>query len=252
MNCRDLDALLESGKPLPETGERHLSTCPACRRLLKALDSAQSAPSTIPVKSILPVNLLEDLKPVRPLPRDPLLVLPAILSAALVCLAGIAGWGVAGWNAQSIIERLILFGTIGAALFASAYSLSLEMVPGSKPRFDWRWPESSAYAAFIVTVAIAFHRVYRFDMRAIHGECFGRGLLAAAAVLPLLFLAVRRGVFLDRKNAAASIAVLIASAALLILTVYCPILNWQHVLIAHLGAVAVIVAAAIIVGRLSD
>lgn len=253
MNCEELDAFLEQrgSKALSETAERHLSTCPACRRLVAVWEAARPEPSFAPAE-FLPINVLENLAPVRPLPRTPLLMLAAIAAAALVCAVGIALWGLAGWEAQTIVERVILFGAVAAALFASAYRLSMEMIPGSKRGFDWRWIEAGAFAAFIVTVSIAFHHLYPFDMRAIHGECFGRGILTAAAVLPLVWIAIRRGAFLDRKNAAIAIAILISSAALLVLTVYCPILNWTHVLVAHVGSVAAVAAAGAIIGKLAQ
>ncbi len=254
MNCRELDAFLEArgSQPLSETAERHLSTCAACRRLVAVWESARSEPSFAPAESALPVGILEDLAPVRPLPRASLLMLSAIAAAALVCAVGIAFWGLAGWEAQTTVERVILFAAVAGALLASAYRLSMEMIPGSKPGFDWRWIEAGAFAAFLLTVLIAFHHLYSFDMRAIHGECFGRGLLTAAAVLPLLWLAIRRGAFLDQKKAAIAIAILISSAALLVLTVYCPILNWAHVLVAHVGAVAAVVVAGAIIGELAQ
>ena len=254
MNCKELDAFLEQrgGEPLSETAERHLSSCSACRRLVAVWESARCGLAFAPAVSALPSGILEDLAPVRPLPRASRLMLAAIAAAALVCAVGIAFWGSAGWKGQTTVERVILFGAVAAALFASAYRLSMEMIPGSKPGFDWRSIEAGALAAFLLTVLIAFHHSYRFEMRAVFGECFGRGLLTAAAVLPLVWIAIRRGAFLDRKNAAIAIAILISSAALLVLTVYCPVLNWDHVLVAHLGAVAAIVAAGAIIGKLTQ
>jgi hypothetical protein len=254
MNCRDLDALFESGgnSPWSEAAERHLSTCPACRHLATVLESAASRPTGTPPHPVLPVNLLESLQPVRPLSRTPALIFAVILSAALVWAAAIARWGLAGWGAQTTIERLLLFGTVAVALLASAYGLSVEMVPGSKPRFNWRWVAACALVAFLLTTLSAFHQEGRFDLGAMHGTCFGRGLLAAAAVLLLLFVVIRRGVFLERLKTSATIAALISSAALLVLTSYCPILAWPHVLVVHLGAVAVIIAAGIAVGKLVE
>jgi len=259
MNCQDLNRFFENGdgKPLPEAAERHLSACPACRRLQAVLESARSQPSTSssnPMQPplVLPVGLLENLEPVRPLSRTPGLILTVIFPAALICAAAVAWWGVAGWRSQTTLERLILFGTVVAALSASAYGLCVEMIPGSKSGFDWRWVEAGAFAAFLLTILIAFHHAYRFNMRAIDGGCFGRGLLTAAAVLLLLLVAIRRGVFLNRLKVSVTIAALISSAALLVLTLYCPILTWSHVIIAHLGAVAVIVAAGITAGQLVE
>ena len=259
MNCHELDLLFENrgDQRLPEAAERHLSTCAACRQLLTVLESARSLTSSAPVNAApanpsLPLDFLENLAPVRPMPRPPALIFFLILSAALICAAAIAWWGRAGWGAQTSPERLILFGTVVVALFASAYNLSVEMIPGSKPSFDWRWVGAGTFAAFLLTTLIGFHRTYPFNMRAIHMECFGRGLLIAAAVLLLVFVATRRGVFLQPLKVSVTIAGLIASAALLVLTSYCPILSWPHVLVAHLGAVAVTIAAAIVVGELAE
>jgi hypothetical protein len=255
MNCRDLHVLLDNagGIPLPEAAQRHLAECAVCRRMVALFESGRAGtPSGMPQQGVVPEHLLDDLEPVRPLPHTPRLVLFALVSAALVCALLIEWWGLAGWGSQTLAERLLLFGAVDVALFASAYGLAMEMIPGSKAAFDWRWAGASAAAVFLVTVLTGFHQKYRLDMRAIHGECFGRGLLTAAAVLLLLFVGIRGGVFLHRVRASLTIATLLSSAALLVLTSYCPILSWSHVLIAHVGSAALVVIAAAITGKVAE
>jgi hypothetical protein len=252
MNCHDLDLLLERhrDKQLPEAAEQHLATCEACRQLMAAWRTARTRSLSKPdERSNLPrFELPSELEPVRPAPRGVLLVLPALIAVTSVCAIGIIWWGLAGWQAQTALERTFLFGAIVAALFASTYSLSLQMIPGSKPRFNWRAMAGGASLTFLCTVLIAFHHVYRFNLSPMHGECFGRSLLIAAGLLPLLVLSVKRGVFLDFKKACATVAATIASAALLVATVYCPILTWQHVVIGHLGATCAIFWAGLMAG----
>ena len=45
---------------------------------------------------------------------------------------------------------------------------------------------------------------------------------------------------------------LVASAALLVLTTYCPILDWQHVIFVHLRVVAVTVVTGIVLGTIAE
>lgn len=254
MNCRDLNELFDkqSGTALPEAAVKHLLECGKCRTLFAVCEAARTALPSRAVTVSLPEEVLNDLAPVKPLPGPHFIVFYAIVSALLVSAAATAWWGFAGWKAQTTLEHLMLFGTIAAVLFASAYGFSIEMIPGSKALFNWRYLELAGFVGFLITMLIAFQGAYRTNRASFFGECFGRGLLIAAAALPLLFTAIGRGVFVNPRRACITLAVLLSSAALLVLTCYCPILHWRHVLVAHLGAVVVIVVAGALVGNMAE
>ena len=156
MNCRDLDVLFENGGesrcPMPPNGicqrARPAAGCglPGSGALPSIRNAATSGFAGKPARKP---------SPVRPLSRTPILILTLIFSAALIWAAAIARWGLAGWGGQTPIERLTLFGTVVVALSVSAYGLSVEMVPGSKPRFDWRWVAACALGAFLVATLSA-------------------------------------------------------------------------------------------------
>lgn len=199
---------------------------------------------------VLTKNILSDLKPVRPLPPAPILLLFCLIPALIVVAWGGKILGLAGWEAQSWILRILLFGASGIALLTASYSFSLRMVPGARRRFSTLTVQLAAAILFIATAAIAFHHKYAIDMAAADELCFKNGLIMAVITFSLTFLATRRGVWLDRLASSVQLAALASSAALLVLTLYCPVLAASHVFIAHFGAVGVTLLVAWFVGRL--
>jgi hypothetical protein len=54
---------------------------------------------------------------------------------------------------------------------------------------------------------------------------------------------------LDRFRVAVNVAAVLASVSLFVLTLYCPVLTVPHVFSAHLGSIAVVLLAGIVLGR---
>lgn len=195
-------------------------------------------------------QLFSDLKPVRPLPPTPILLLFCLIPALAVVIFGEKTLGMGGWHAQIWVTRTLLFGAAGVAVATAGYECSLRMVPGSRRRFSTLAVQLAAAGVFIGTVAIAFHNRYPIDMAAADEKCFKNGLIVAAAAFALTFLATWRGVWLNRVASSLQLAALASAAAILVLTFYCPVLAASHVFVAHLGAVAVTLLIAGLGGRL--
>jgi hypothetical protein len=199
-------------------------------------------------------SIFSDLKPVRPLPAAPILLLFCLVPALIVIAIGTKVLGLGGWEAQSWILRALLLGATTAALVTASYNFSRQMIPGSRRLFSAWTIELIAAGIFIGTVAIAFHHKYLIDMAAANEGCFRNGVILSAVAIGLTLLATRRGVWLNRVASSLQLAALASTAALIVLTLYCPVLAASHVFIAHLGAVAVVLLSAwaipYVVGRL--
>jgi hypothetical protein len=195
-------------------------------------------------------KIFSDLKPVHPLPPVPFLLLFCLIPALIVVASGEKIFGLAGWEAQSWMLRGLLFGAGGVALLTASYSFSLHIVPGARRRFSTLAVQLVAAVLFIGTAGIAFHQKYAIDIIAADKHCFKNGLIIAAITLALTLLATKRGVWLDRLASSLQLAALASSAALLVLTLYCPVLAASHVFVAHFGAVGVTLLVAWLVGRL--
>ena len=251
MTCQDVNALLDRAATadLPPEVLAHAGTCEGCRRLLGVLQSRQAGASAAARQGTvrIPQEILADLKPVRPLPSGSVLLTVWLGAAALVGAIGVALWGFEGWLAQNGIERALVFGAVLIAIGASAYGLAVQMAPGTPRRFSFFSVEMAAFAVFAGTVAIAFHRTYDFALGPANRGCFVRGLVISGIALLLVLPRMRRGVWLDRAGAALNIGAFVSSVCLLVLTLYCPVLNLRHVFVAHFGAVAVVMLASVLV-----
>jgi hypothetical protein len=203
-------------------------------------------------EALLPGRIFADLRPVRPLPAAPILLLFCLLPALVVVAAGVKVFGLGGWQSQSVVLRVLLLGPVGIALVAASHNFSRQMIPGSRRLFSAWAVELLAAGVFIGTVAIAFHHKYSIDMAAADEACFRNGVILSAAAIGLALLAARRGVWLDRVASSLQLAALASAAALLVLTLYCPVLTASHVLVAHFGALVVVLLSAWGIGRVVD
>ena len=108
----------------------------------------------------------------------------------------------------------------------------------------WRFPffavECAAFLAFIATVALAFHRSYSFPLPPVNRGCFINGLIISGIAALFVLPRMRRGVWLDRGAVAINVGALVSAICLLVFVLYCPVINFRHVFIAHVGAVAVV------------
>jgi Negative regulator of sigma F len=248
MTCQDVNAFLDraAASGLPPEVLAHAGTCAGCGRLLGILQSQQDGGS-VPEGAIrIPDEILNDLKPVRPLPSGPVLLALWLGAAAVVGAIGVALWGMQGWLAQTSFERLLVFGAVLAAIGGSAYGLSVQMAPATPRRFSFFGVEMAALAIFAGTVAVAFHRTYNFALGPENRGCFVRGLVISCIGLVLVLPRMRRGVWLDRVGAALNMGAFISSVCLLVLTLYCPVLNARHVFVGHFGAVAVVMLGSVV------
>jgi hypothetical protein len=250
MNCRDMDAYLTSHPlaSLPPSVSEHLSGCDGCRRLY---DSFQAIPRSDDARAhniVVNSAILADLAAVKPLPSDNALAIICMVCAALVGLLGVVIWGTAGWQAQTPVLRILVFASILVCLVASAVGVVVEMTPGSKRP---TYAVTLLFCGFVVfagMVAIAFHRAYDIDAVRVGVGCFLRGLVASGASAMLVLVALRRGVWFNRLASSMWIASLCGSIALLVLTLFCPVLAMSHVFLSHVASIGTVLLLGWLIG----
>ncbi|HXE11262.1 MAG TPA: NrsF family protein [Bryobacteraceae bacterium] len=241
MNCNDVNRFLDqasSSSPTPASVQGHIATCAACQKLVTAFQNA--ATPAAPASIALPEGLLDDLKPVRRLPSSPMRVAIWLGAAAVVTALGVALWGLRGWQALTGLELLFAAGSVVVLLFSAGYGLAVQMVPGAKRRFPFFAVECAAFLVFVATVAVAFHRSYSFPLAPADRGCFINGLITSGIAALFVLPRMRRGVWLDRGAVAINVGALVSAICLLVFVLYCPVINFRHVFVAHLGAVAVV------------
>lgn len=252
MTCRDMNPYLDgtADAPLPVEVAQHLAQCSRCRILYnqlrpgrRAIGASQLAPSGVPRE------ILDDLKPVRPMLPGPALALIYLLPVAIALILGIAMWGTDGWQVQTAATRVAMFGAICVCGWLAGYALSREMIPGSRRSIAVRPVAAIAVLVFVAVVAISFHHHYDFALAGISRSCFLRGLAISALTFVLGLVIARRGAWLDRSAGVRIIGALAGCSALLVLTTYCPVLSAAHVFGSHLAAVAVTLGGSWLVSR---
>jgi hypothetical protein len=171
-----------------------------------------------------------------------------MVCAALVGIAGIVTWGVAGWDAQTPAMRILVFFSILLGLVASGIGMIVEMTPASRRPAYTDAVLLCSFALFAATVAVAFHRVYDIDPLRAGIDCFLRGIATAGVTALVVIIALRRGVWFNRLASSMGVALFCASVALLVLTLYCPVLAMSHVFMSHLGSIGTVLLVGWLIG----
>lgn len=252
MTCRDMNIYLDRAGDslLPAEAQEHLRQCSRCRNLCARIRPMQQAIERGQLASSgIPSEILDELKPVRPMPPEPVLTLLYLIPIAIALAVGVTMWGIGGWRAQTAATRVALFGAICVSAGLAGYALSREMIPGSRRSILVKPAAAIATLVFVAVVGMSFHHQYDIDLSRASRGCFLRGLEIAALTLVLGLVMTRRGAWLDRAAGIRIVGILAACSALLVLTTYCPVLNAAHVFGSHLAAVAVTIAGSWLLGR---
>src|SRR5260370_11816722 len=106
MTCRDMDGIISSHSGeslLPPEAAEHIVGCDRCRSLVRLLNETREipAPSERQLKRIQ-AGILENLKPVRPLPPSRIFLFAFALIFLAVVAVGTLMLGMNGWSVLSI------------------------------------------------------------------------------------------------------------------------------------------------------
>jgi len=238
MTCRQINSELSRGEELTPKAHDHLLACRPCRELFSTLDDRDDAPPSAALLARLESPLRRNLVPVAPLASTTRYFAGLLVIFLLVVALGAY---LTRPFALFVVPPLQL-GTLLAALALSAAllvdSLVRQMTPGSRHRIPPR-VLAVALSVLLPLVAVSLFHVHRERNFCLRGwACFWVGLaLAAFAVLPLGLL-VRRGAILSPRLAGVATGMLAGLAGATALQLHCPNLNLLHILVWHLGVVA--------------
>ena len=124
-------------------------------------------------------SIQSSMRPVRPLPPTWVLASGPILICAAVALAGAARAGFYGIEKMSVLERALIFPTLGIFVWVAAAEFVSEMIPGSRRRIAPGALLGIGSLALLGLFAVLF-RDYRTDHFVSAGiVCLMTGLLHA-------------------------------------------------------------------------
>ncbi len=244
MTCDKFCELISEGQPSNPNAQQHLQTCDGCRAMIASLTpSDAAAPNVDRIQAAIAKNM----RPVRPLPSN--LTLMLLFSAVFFAFALTAAMpvGYFGFRALSSFQKMAVYsGIAGCALSSSALLVS-QMIPGSKRVLNPALVLPSEIMSLIVITLGMFHSytTERFVLRGI--GCLRLGTICAFGCGALAWLLLRKGFFTSPPVAGLIAGSFAGFAGFAVLALHCPILNVPHILVWHLGVLAIAVPVALII-----
>jgi Negative regulator of sigma F len=242
MNCHDIDRLLIAGtdpSAWPAEARTHAESCARCQNLMGLEFGASSGP-TQPSFSAAPSGVaqavLEDLRPVTPLPGNAALTLILIAVVVVTMALLLAIIGAQGFPVMSNFQRIAFGSVLIAMLFVTAVGYVKRLVPGSLLTIPVQPALAVLTTIFAALVAWQFHRTYDIPMGAANLQCYEDGVVGAGLTFLAGWWSGRRGFLKGNRAAIETLCLLSAATALFMLTIHCPLQNARHVLIGHGGA----------------
>jgi hypothetical protein len=183
------------------------------------------------------------LRPVRPLPPIWVLAGGLVLVCAAVALAGAARSGFYGIQKLGVLERGLIFPTLGILIFLAATTCVSEMIPGSRRRVAPGWLLGAGSLALLAVFAVLF-RDYRTDHFVSQGlVCLTAGLLHAIPAALASWLLLRRGFAVNSAAAGLVAGTLAGLAGVTMLELHCANFQAPHVMLWHTAVMPVSAAA---------
>jgi hypothetical protein len=193
-------------------------------------------------------SIKSSVRPVRPLPSVHVTAMGLVLICAAVSLAGAARAGFFGFAKMSLLERSLVFPTLGLLACLTAVSFAHQMIPASRLRV----PPGALLALSTVTLLAVFAGLFR-DYRTAHFfsagvACLVTGLLYAIPAGLLSWLLLRRGFAVNPVSAGLVAGMLAGFAGLAMLELHCPNFQAAHILVWHIAVVPVSAALGALLG----
>ena len=247
MNCRDLKKLLAEGAPLPPQARTHASECSGCRLLLDVLEQPTPPVSPALVNAIT-ASFTREMVRVTPLPSDRALMWIAFGFFAAFSLLLTSAVGFRGFHVLSPAERIVYYTLICVFGLLFSASAAPALIPAAKIRIR---PSAVAFACVLVIAVAAMLMFPAFSLNrfvSLGIPCLRLGCLCAALYGLLATFLVRRGFVADPKCTALYIACFGGFSGIAVLSLHCPFLNAPHIIVWHLGSMAVSAVAGAFIG----
>lgn len=209
------------------------------REIDEALGSA--ARNSDGVQAALLERIAGSIKPslrlVRPLPATLTLATGLFLICAVVAIAGAVRAGFYGIEKMGLLERGLIFATLGILLWIAAVEFVGEMIPGSRLRVS---PGALVVISCMVLLGVfgLLFRDYRTDHFLAAGiVCLGTGLLHAIPAALAGWWLLRRGFAVNSIAAGLAGGMLGGLAGVTMLELHCSNFEALHVLLWHTAVV---------------
>ena len=194
-------------------------------------------------------SIQPSMRQVRPLPRTWVLAGGLVLICTAVALAGAARAGFKGFEKMNLLERALIFSTLGILAWVAATEFVNEMIPGSRRRISASGLLGLGSVVLVVVFALLFHDYHTEHFISVGLVCLVTGVLHAIPAGLLSWLVLRRGFAVDFVSAGVVAGTLAGLAGVGLLELHCPNFQAIHILVWHTAVLVVSAALGALVGR---
>ncbi len=194
-------------------------------------------------------SIQPSMRQVRPLPRTWVLAGVLMLICAGVALAGAARAGFYGFERMSLLERALIFLTLGVLSCVAGTEFVNEMIPGSRRRISAGGFLGLASVVLVVVFALLFHDYHTEHFVSLGFVCLITGVLHAIPAGLLSWLVLRRGFAVNSVSAGVVAGTLAGMAGVGVLELHCQNFQAMHILVWHTAVLVVTAALGALVGK---
>jgi hypothetical protein len=189
-----------------------------------------------------------ELRPVRPLPSNPVLIGVALASFALISLLATMYGGHQALRVLSSVQVLVYFGSFLLLAILFAVAVLEQIIPGSKRRVKPGVLMAGA-ALFLIALAPVLFENFGLDGFVENGvPCLKFGTMFATVGGALGFFLIRKGFLTSPLEAGVLTGCFAGLSGVTALGFVCPFLNAPHILVWHFGTMAIGTAAGALIG----
>jgi hypothetical protein len=252
VTCREMDSVISSpsgNSPLPPEAVKHVVGCEGCRGLVRLLDATREIPAP-PERELrrIQARLVENLKPVRPLPPSRFFLFAFALIFLSAVAVGSLMLGMNGWGVLNVEQKIAVFATLAASAALLALSMVRQMVPGSKHAVSPTVLPIAVLVVPMVVMAALFRSEEESAFVANGMMCMRNGLAYSIPTAFLFWILLRRGGILFPKLIGAAAGGFAGLIGLSVLEINCPNLNAYHILVWHWGVILISSLAGVALG----
>ncbi|MGB9433399.1 MAG: NrsF family protein [Candidatus Acidiferrum sp.] len=193
-------------------------------------------------------SIKPSMRPVRPLPRTWVLTGGLVLVCAAVALAGAARAGFYGVEKMGLLERVLIFSTLGFLAWVAGTEFVNEMIPGSRRRVSAGALLGMGSLVLVGVFALLFHDYHTDHFVSVGIICLITGVLHAIPAALLSWLVLRRGFAVNFVSAGLVAGTLAGLAGVGLLELHCPNFQATHILVWHTAVVPVSGALGALIG----
>jgi hypothetical protein len=249
MKCNDVDRALSAELQLPPQAEDHVRSCNRCQELIGAFNTPVPVdpPSPATLRQIVE-GIATNLRPVRPVAPARYFFGAFVGIFACIVVLGVYRMGACAVAVMTPLQTLAMLSALAISAGLLAYSLVLQMVPGSRHTIPPRFLPVGITIALTIAVVVLFQIQHERNFWGNGWACIRAGIpLGVLAAVPF-WLVLRRGAVLSPSMTGAATGLLAGLVGTSVLEIHCPNLDAWHVLVSHLGVAMLCALAGLVTG----